>query len=162
MPKYELYEFYSLYSGNLFKQLLLVDTHYDHLLIINWCLWHFTLKLEKIFHFLQEKFKKINFVLLFNFTSYMYFWPIKSYLLIWKLLILRHIGASTLQLEISTSKVHSRVQFYIHLKSPYTMCSWSVKGEFIHLSKVSPHEQLFIYISNFLSICIITLLKNNN
>jgi hypothetical protein len=40
---------------------------------INRCLQHFTLKLQKIFHFLQEKFKKISFVLLFHFTFCVYF-----------------------------------------------------------------------------------------
>jgi hypothetical protein len=33
------------------------------------CFGYFILKLQEIFHFLQEKFKKINVVLLFNFTS---------------------------------------------------------------------------------------------
>jgi hypothetical protein len=55
---------------NLFRELLLVDTRYSDLLIINRCLWHFTLKLQKIFHFLQRIFIiKKPFVLLLNFIG---------------------------------------------------------------------------------------------
>jgi hypothetical protein len=58
-----------IYVDNCYRP---VNMHYDHLLFINEHLWYFTLKFQKIFHLLQEKFKETNLVLLFNFTFYVF------------------------------------------------------------------------------------------
>jgi hypothetical protein len=43
------------------------------ILVTNSGLQYFILKIQKIFNFLQENFKKISFVILFNFTICVYF-----------------------------------------------------------------------------------------